>query len=128
AYYKKYWEDEKKAADMERRRVLQVKQRLPGMLMGIVLAKKNVQLVRMPDRSARELRVRSLSSFRGGAYLVVRSGIRNGSRGFQTTGYFFDPRDEKVHPIRVPEIKEVHSTVVIGDDAWFLGKNGTDVR
>ena len=38
-----------------------------------------------------------------------------------TQGYYFDPRDCKLHRICVPEVDEVYAAVVAGGRAWFGG-------
>ena len=40
---------------------------------------------------------------------------------FSTEGYYFDLADQMLHKIQVKEVHDVHSAVVAGQMAWFVG-------
>jgi hypothetical protein len=123
AEYKKYWDAALKAREEEKDRAEKAKVAIRNMMMGLRFEKRDVPVVQMPDRTGRSLSAFFLSSFRGGVFIATYRYARLGERDtFVTPGYYFDPADRKIHKIRVPEVNDIHSSVVAGPRAWFAGK------
>ena len=128
AEYKKYWDAALKTREEQEIRLQKSKAVMRTMMMGLRFEKRDVPVVRMPDRTSRSLRARFLSPFRGGVFLAVCRRTRTENDAFSTPGYFYDPTDGKIHKIRVAEVNDVHSAVVAGPRAWFVGNtNGKAV-
>jgi hypothetical protein len=121
---------EDEATEEELTRVKKAKAALPNMTMGLQFEKRDVPTVCMPDAGWDSLDARFLSAFRGGVFLTVYVPGRERIDAdiFTTRGVYFDAADRKLHPIRVAEINDVQSAVVVGKRAWFAGNaNGKAV-
>ena len=120
--YARYWEEARQRDTDEKKRVVEAKAALRSMMMGLHFYGQAAPTVRMPDRTESSLRARFLAPYGTGMFLSVR-GLLQGPKDdeFTLKGYFYDPADGRLHLIRVPEIDEVHSVVVVGGTAWFVG-------
>jgi hypothetical protein len=122
AAYKRSMEAAQKAREEQEIRLQKSKAVMRTMMMGLRFEKRDVPVVRMPDRTGRSLSAFFLSSFRGGVFIATYRYARLGDGDtFVTPGYYFDPADRKIHKIRVAEVNDIHSSVVAGPRAWFAG-------
>lgn len=116
-YWKKVTERETREKERENRSILQIQK----MMMGATFVSNQVPVIKMPLRKDYELRARYLATFRDGVLLSIREGS---SDDFKTPPYFLDLKQKTIHPIRIPEIQKLHSTVVVKGIAYFSGANG----
>jgi hypothetical protein len=128
AEYRKTYGIEEMTTEEEENRVKRAKAALPNRMMGLHFEKRDVPTVRIPDQGRYSLSVRFLSGFRGGAFIAAYLPGRQlmDDDVFTTPGAYFDAADRKIHQVRVPEINDVQSAVVVGQRAWFVGN--TDGR
>ncbi len=124
AKYASYWESAQKAETEEKARVENAQSEMRHMMIGLKLERRGPPPVHMPDRIDRSLRARFLSPHRDGILIAIRRNNDGGDDDFTTEAYFFDPKDRKLHPVRVPELQEVHAVVKADDTAWFAGVRG----
>ncbi|HVP78597.1 MAG TPA: DUF6794 domain-containing protein [Thermodesulfobacteriota bacterium] len=119
-FYQDYWKEvlerENQEKEREKRSILQIQK----MMMGATFVSNQVPVIKMPLRKDYELRARYLATFRDGVLLAIREGS---SGDFKTPPYFLDLNKKTIHPIRLPEIQELHSTVVVKGIAYFSGAN-----
>ena len=120
-FYQVFWKEvaerETQEKEREKRSILQIQK----MMMGATFVSNQVPVVKMPPRKDYELRARYLAPFREGVLLAIREGS---SDDFKTPPYFLDLKKKTIHPIRIPEIQKLHSTVVVKGIAYFSGANG----
>lgn len=107
----------------ERGRVEKVLQTIPQLMLGYKYARGAVPVVTMPRRNLTELRVRFLAPYPGGVFLTAREFLPSSGPidTYQYLPHFFDDRDRKIHPIKIPDISYVVYSVVAGSVGWFAG-------
>src|SRR5207247_1461420 len=88
-------------------------------------SRDHVPVLRMPRRNRNELRARFIAPFDNGVFITAREILDNSGLDstYKLIPYFLDNRDQKLHAIRIPEIKDILDAVVIGEWSWFVGKN-----
>jgi hypothetical protein len=122
AAYRKSADALQRAEEEEENRAQKAKEAMRNMMMGLVFEKRDVPVVRMPDRRRVHFEsARFLSPFRGGVFISVYGRSVTQNNAFVTPGRYFDPRDGKIRKIQVAEVNEVRSAVVTADTAWFAG-------
>jgi len=119
--YQAYWAQQQQQAKQEQQRADGAVRRIGAMVMGMSLERSKAATVRLPRRKDDGLRARYLARYRNGVLLAIRQGD---VEAFTTPGYFLDLQHRSLHPIRVPEIAEVHSAVVADGIAYFSGVSG----
>lgn len=125
--YARFWEESRRRDLDEKKRAAEAKTAIRAMMMGLRFTGQTAPTVRMLDRIEHSLRVRFLAPYRTGVFLSVREQSCQDD-DFALTGYFYDPADGLLHPVRVPEVAEVRSVVVAGGTVWFAGvKDGRNV-
>lgn len=125
AEYRADVEKGKKDEEVEKERVAKVFQEIPRLMLGYTYSRDHLPVVRMPRRDRNELRARFIAPFDNGVFITAREILDNSGLDstYKLVPYFFDDRDQKIHPIRIPEIKDILDAVVIGEWSWFVGKN-----
>lgn len=117
-------EKQKKETAEEEKRVVEAKTKVRELMLGFEYVPGNPPTVVMPRRTDDELRARFLARYRGGVFLTVRKAIPG--KGLDDTHkllpYFFDEKSERIHPVLIPEIKDVSFAVVAGDSCWIVGR------
>jgi len=121
-YYKEYWKNVLEDEKREKERAKHAIQQVGKMMMGASLMPNQAPIVKMPQRKNPGLQARYLAAYRGGVLLTIRKDAEN---NFSTPGYFLELERKRIHPITIPEIEEVHFSVVVGNVAYFSGNNGT---
>lgn len=91
------------------------------MMIGLRMLPGEPPTVRMPDRSMNELRARFLAPYRGGVFVSVRTQAPHDSGKFVTEPYFFSSADKMIHKVRVPELRQISSALVVGNTFWCAG-------
>ena len=128
AYYAKFWEESRKFDTEEKERVEVVKTKMRSMMMGLQIKNAGVPTVRMYAKSGSSMRARFLAPYRNGLFIAALHYRGQGDDDFVTKGYYYDPADQEIHEIVVPEITDVCSALVAGTIAWFTGvKDGKSV-
>ncbi len=125
AEYRAKREKAKKDEEIEKERVTKVFQEIPRLMLGYTYSRDHVPVVRMPRRNRNELRARFIAPLDKGVFITAREILDNSALDstYKLVPYFLEDRDQKIHPIRIPEIKDILDAVVIGDWSWFVGKN-----
>jgi hypothetical protein len=116
-------EEARKEDAAERERVEQVLQEIPKLMLGYKYDRSAVPVVTMPRRNINELRVRFLAPYPGGVFLTARELLQSSGAidTYQYLPHFFDDRDRKIHPIKIPDITYLVYSVVAGGGGWFAG-------
>jgi len=116
--YQAYWAQQKERAKQEQQKAKLAARRVDAMLIGMSLERSNVPSVKLRPGDADDLRARYTARYRDGVLLAIRQGD---AENFTTPGYFLSLNDRSLHPIKVPEIEEMHSAIVVGRVAYFSG-------
>jgi hypothetical protein len=124
-YYQDYWKKVRIDEQREKVRVERAAQRIRGMMMGISLAKGDVPTAIIPNRKGKGLQAWYLARLGNGVLIAARQGPRE---DLAIQSYYLDLEKRTIHPITIPEIKELRDEVVAGSTAYFSGvTNGKPV-
>jgi len=124
AEYRADVEKEKKEQEVEKERVVRVFHEIPRLMLGYTYNHGSVPVVTMPRRNKNELRARFIAPFDNGIFITAREFLGNSGLAstYKLVPYLLD-RDQMIHAIRIPEIKDILDAVIVGDWSWFVGKN-----
>jgi len=118
------WEQQKKEQKEEENRAVQALDKVRELMLGLGYVSGPAPTVVMRRRSIDEIRARFLARFRDGVFLTVREIVS--SEGLKDTykllPHFLDLKEERIHPVRLPEIPDVSFSVIAGDRLWVIGK------
>jgi hypothetical protein len=122
--YKAYWQEQREASNREQARLAKAKTRIKGMIAGLVYDVGNPAAVKFSASGFSGIRVRYAAPFEAG--IVVAAKVNDPAKGrFDTRSFFVDVGNRRMHPIKVPEFKQVLDSVVVGGKLYVHGASGT---
>jgi hypothetical protein len=120
-YFQDYWKESKAAQEKEKRRLANAEAKMKRLLVGLTRTGKPAQTVLFPALSDRGLRIRYMAPFRDGFLVTAKQDRNFPSDDFSTPPFFLD-KAGRIHPIRLPEMKQIDEGVVIDGAAYFHGR------
>jgi hypothetical protein len=124
------WEQQRRQQEEEEIRVAQALEKAGKSMLGLEYPASSPPSIAIRQRSDDGIRARSLARFRGGVLLTIRQPVPNvGPKDtYALVPYFLDLTEERIHPIRLPEITDISYSVVAGDWLWVVGKGDGELR